>query len=172
MSPNSCRLLEQLMKRVMKFSVALTLLISTCTVFADTSTALDAFWAEVTRTVTEGDFDGYAATYHPDAILVSQAGDSSYPISSALKGWHQGFVDTAAGSVKAGVEFRFTSRLNDETTAHETGIFHYSAYPDEGNATDQYVHFEALLVNKDGWKMIMEYQRSPATQAEWAAAAK
>jgi hypothetical protein len=139
---------------------------------AESSAELDQFWAEVTRTVTEGDFDGYAATYHPDAILVSQSANTSYPIASALKGWHQGFVDTAAGRVKASVEFRFTSRLNDETTAHETGIFHYSAYPDEGNATDQYVHFEALLVNKDGWKMIMEYQRSPATQEEWAAAAK
>ena len=140
--------------------------------YADSSAELDGFWAEVTRTVTEGDFEGYAATYHPDAILVSQSSNLSYPIASALKGWHQGFVDTAAGLVTAGVEFRFTSRLNDETTAHETGIFHYSAYPDNGDATDQYVHFEALLVNKDGWKMMMEYQRSPATQAEWAAAAK
>lgn len=133
---------------------------------------LDAFWAEVTRAVTEGDFEGYAANYHPDAILVSQAGNTSYPIATALKSWHQGFVDTAAGRVNAIVEFRFTSRLNDETTAHETGIFHYSAYPTVGDATDNYVHFEALLVRKDSWKMMMEYQQAPATQSEWVAAAK
>ena len=31
---------------------------------------LDDFWAEVSRTVAEGDFDGYAATYHPDAVVI------------------------------------------------------------------------------------------------------
>ena len=81
-------------------------------------------------------------------------------------------MDTAAGRVKASVEFRFTTRLHDETTAHETGVFHYSAIPAEGEATDQYVHFEALLINKDGWKMMMEYQQAPATPEEWAAAAE
>ena len=139
-------------------------------VLADTSTELDEFWAEVGRSVAEGDFEGYAATYHPDAILVSQVGNTSYPIAAALKGWHQGFIDTAAGRTKAHVEFRFTTRLNNESTAHETGIFHYSAVPADGEASDQYVHFEALLVKKDGWKMMMEYQQTPATQAEWVAA--
>lgn len=137
----------------------------------DAATAeLDAFWAEVSRTVAEGDLDGYAATYHPDAVLVSEARETSYPIASALNGWEQGFIDTSAGKMRASVDFRFTRRLNDETTAHETGIFHYSAKPEEGEATDSYIHFEALLVRKDGWKMLMEYQKAPATMDEWAAA--
>ena len=145
-------------------------LFGSITVFAETNAELNAFWAEVSRTVSEGDFEGYAATYHPDAILVSGAHGTSYPIASALKGWHPGFLDTAAGVVEASVEFRFTSRKNDATTAHETGIFHYQAKPSEGDATDQYVHFEALLVKKDGWKMMMEYQQTPATSEEWAGA--
>ncbi|MGD2123925.1 MAG: hypothetical protein PVJ76_19395, partial [Gemmatimonadota bacterium] len=37
----------------------------------DRTGELDAFWAEVSRTVAEGDFEGYAATYHEDAVLVS-----------------------------------------------------------------------------------------------------
>jgi hypothetical protein len=78
-------------------------------------------------------------------------------------------LDTQAGKVKANVEFRFTRRLNSESTAHEAGIFHYTAVPVKGDATDQYVHFEALLVKKDGWKMMMEYQQTPATAAEWDA---
>ena len=160
------------MTRLLVTPIALMVFLSASLVRADTPTELDAFWAEVARTVSEGDFDGYSATYHPDAVLVSQASNTSYPIASALKGWHQGFVDTAEGHVKANVEFRFTSRINDDTTAHETGIFHYSAIPEDGDATDQYVHFEALLVKKDGWKMMMEYQQTPATQEEWAAAAK
>ena len=159
-------------KSLMISSAMIILLMLGSFASADTATELDAFWTEVARTVTVGDFDGYAATYHADAVLVSQASGTSYPIASALKGWQQGFLDTAAGHVKANVEFRFTSRLNDDTTAYETGIFHYSAYPAEGDATDQYVHFEALLVKQDGWKMMMEYQQSPATPAEWAAAAE
>jgi hypothetical protein len=131
---------------------------------------LDAFWAEVSRTVTEGDFEGYAATYHDDAILVSGTSETSYPIAQALDGWKQGFLDTKAGIMEAGVEFRFTRRLSDETTAHETGIFHYETVDAEGNRSGQYVHFEALLIKKDGWKMMMEYQKSVATQAEWEAA--
>lgn len=131
---------------------------------------LDAFWAEVSRTVVDGDFDGYRATYHEDAILVSGLSGKSYPISSALDGWEQGFIDTREGKMKARVEFRFTQRLSDETTAHETGIFHYSAEPAHGERTDSYVHFEALLIRKEDWKMMMEYQKSPATLHEWKAA--
>ena len=131
---------------------------------------LDSFWAELSRTVAEGDFEGYAATYHPDAILVSGLSQTSYPISEALDGWKQGFVDTKAGKMEASVEFRFTQRLSDATTAHETGMFHYSVVGADGQRTEQYVHFEALLIVKQDWKMMMEYQKSPATQAEWEAA--
>lgn len=132
---------------------------------------LDAFWTEVSRTVAEGDFDGYAATYHPDAVLVSMSAGNSYPIAQALDGWKQGFVDTAAGKMTASVEFRFTQRLNDETTAHETGMFYYTSQSGDGAPTGAVVHFQALLVKMDGaWKMVMEYQMQPATAEEWDAA--
>jgi ketosteroid isomerase-like protein len=131
---------------------------------------LDAFWAEVSRTVAEGDFEGYAATYHEDAVLVSGLSGTSYPISQALDGWKQGFTDTKAGTVSASVEFRFTQRLSDATTAHQTGIFHYAVVDAQGQRTEQFIHFEALLVKKQGWKMMMEYQKSRATREEWEAA--
>lgn len=136
----------------------------------DRTAELDAFWAEVSRTVAEGDFEGYAATYHPDAILVSGLAETTYPISQALDGWKQGFLDTRAGIMGASVEFRFTRRLSDDTTAHETGIFHYESVDGEGNRTGQFIHFEALLVRKESWKMMMEYQKSVATREEWDAA--
>ena len=129
--------------------------------------ALDAFWAEVSRTVEEGDFEGYAATYHDDAVLVSGVAGESYPIAQALDGWKQGFLDTRTGKMKASVEFRFTRRIHDQTTAHETGIFRYAAIGADGQETASFVHFEALLVFKDGWKMVMEYQKSRATEDEW-----
>ena len=134
------------------------------------SAGLDAFWAELSRTVAEGDFDGYAATYHADAILVSGLSGTSYPISQALDGWKQGFLDTKAGEMTASVEFRFTQRISDATTAHETGIFHYSVVDADGQRTEQFIHFEGLLTKKGDWKMIMEYQKSLATREEWEAA--
>jgi len=131
---------------------------------------LDTFWEELSRTVAEGDFDGYAATYHEDAVLVSGLSETSHPISQALDGWKQGFVDTKDGKMSASVEFRFTQRLSDATTAHETGMFHYAVVDADGQHTEQFIHFEALLVKNQGWKMMMEYQKTPATQEEWDAA--
>ena len=128
---------------------------------------LDAAWAEVSRTVAEGDFDAYAATYHEDAILVNGVSGTSYPISSALEGWAQGFTDTKTGKMTAGVVFRFSQRLNDATTAHETGIFHYWSTPTDGETVHNYMHFNALFVKKGGWKMMMEYQKERATVDDW-----
>ena len=128
---------------------------------------LDAFWAEVSRTVAAGDLEGYKATYHEDAILVSGPSQTSYLIEQAFDRWEQGFIDTKAGKIEASVEFRFTQRFNDAETAHETGMFYYSTQAEDGERTDSYAHFEALLINKDGWKTMMEYQKSAATQAQW-----
>lgn len=150
--------------------VATALLALPATAPAQVTTELDAYWAEVSRTVGEGDFEGYAELYHPDAVLVA-GGSGTYPIARALAGWKQGFDDTREGRAKAGVEFRLTERLNDATTAHETGIFRYTLAPEEGDDVIAQVQFEALLVKKNGkWLMVMEYQKGPATDAEWAAA--
>jgi hypothetical protein len=132
---------------------------------------LDRYWAEVSRTVEEGDFAGYKALYHADAVMVSDYSDDSYPIASAFDGWEQGFTDTREGRAEASVRFRFTRRLNDASTAHETGIFNYR-FESDGQVSDQYVHFEALLVRKDGWLMMMEFQKAPATPEEWEAAGR
>jgi len=131
---------------------------------------LDAFWAEIARTVTEGDFTAYSASYHDDAVLVSGTARTSQPVSLALAGWEQGFIDTRDGKKVVSLEFRFTQRFSDATTAHETGIFHYSATGEDGVREDAFVHFEALLVRQGTWKTLMEYQKSSATQKEWDAA--
>ncbi len=151
----------------------ISLLVGWQTTFADESrrlAELDAYWLAAARTVREGDFVGYKATYHEDAILVSHAKKESYPISKALAGWKQGFLDTKAKKIKANVEFRFTQRFGDDTTAHETGIFHYSTVDVDGTSTSDYIHFEGLLIKKNGWKLMMEYQKSPASLEEWEAA--
>ena len=139
--------------------------------FAQVTEELDAYWTEVARTVEEGEFDGYAALYHPDAVLVT-SNSGSQPISSALDGWQQLFLDTAEGKANAKVTFRFTQRLNDATTAHETGVFRYLFAPNDGEEMVSTVHFTALLVKRHGaWRMLMEHQKTPATEEDWAAAA-
>ncbi|MFT5499766.1 MAG: hypothetical protein ACI9TH_005183 [Kiritimatiellia bacterium] len=131
---------------------------------------LDAYWAEVSRAVGEGDFDAYKATTHPEGVLVAGTNGSCIPLAKALANWEQDFIDTASGKKKGSVAFRFAQRLGDATTAHETGIFLYATVDTEGKTTAEYIHFEGLLVKRGvDWKIMMEYQKSRATQAEWKA---
>jgi hypothetical protein len=130
---------------------------------------LNGFWTEVSRTVREGDFEGYKATCHSEGVLVSGVKRTSQPLSKALARWEQDFVDAKSGKTKANVEFRFSQRISDETTAHETGIFLYSSVDASGVVKNEYIHFEVLLVKRNGWKTMMEYQKSKATREEWEA---
>ena len=129
---------------------------------------LDAYWAEVSRAVKEGDFDGYKATCHEEGVLVSGSKGISQPLSKALARWKAEFDTTKSGRTKANVDFRFSQRIGDTTTAHETGIFRYSSVDSRGKSNVEYIHFEGLLVKRDGkWKVLMEYQKSSATPEDW-----
>ena len=130
---------------------------------------LNAYWAEVSRSVKEGDYAGYSATCHPLGILVSGNKKTSYPLSKALAKWKQGFEDTKAKKITASVEFRVSQRFHDATTAHETGIFRYATTTD-GKETVAFIHFEGLLLKSKGrWQIMMENQKSVGTEAEWKA---
>ena len=131
---------------------------------------LDAYWARVSRAVKEGDFELYVSTCHKDGVLVSGVKQQCCPLTKALARWKQDFVDAKAGKTNTSVVFRFRQRLGDETTAHESGIFLYTATGADGkNIRKSYIHFEALLLKRDGWKIMMEYQKSEATVEEWNA---
>ncbi|MBO6571460.1 MAG: nuclear transport factor 2 family protein [Balneola sp.] len=134
----------------------------------DPESELTKFWEEASRAVQDGDFKGYADTFHKDAVLVNGIAGNSYPISNALEGWKKGFEDTKAGKMKASVEFRFSERFYSETTAYETGIFKYSSQNKGEEQSTVYIHFEALLTKASGeWKLLMEHQVSVATEDEW-----
>ena len=134
---------------------------------------LNQYWTEVSRTVREGDFEGYTATYHKDAVCVFTTGKNkrTAPIDVQLALWKKDFVDTKSGKTKNKVEFRFTQRVGDPTTAHESGIFYFSSVDKDGKViSGGSVHFESLLVKRNGtWLAMMEYQKAKATQEEWAA---
>lgn len=131
---------------------------------------LDTFWAGISTAAATGDFDAMAGAYHEDAVLVSESRGKSLPISEALAGWKPGIEATKRGETSASVEFRFTDSLNDQATAHQAGMFRYEESRPGSEPSVVYIHFEALLVRQDGWKMLMEYQKGPATEAEWDAA--
>jgi outer membrane murein-binding lipoprotein Lpp len=133
---------------------------------------LDAYWSEVSRSVKQGDFEAYAATCHKDGVLVAGTVKKCHPLSQALARWKKEFDDTKAGTRKSSVEFRFSQRLADETTALETGIFLYAWSEGGGETHKEYIHFEALLLKRNGWKIMMEYQKSKATAQEWDALGK
>jgi hypothetical protein len=132
-----------------------------------------SFWAEVSRAVKEGDFEGYKATCHENAILVTTSGKNkqSYPMTSALARWKQGFTNTKEGKQMDNVSFRFSQRIGDETTAHEIGIFYFTSRDNQGKLISEgYTHLEALLVKQNGiWQILMEYQKANATKEEWEA---
>lgn len=128
---------------------------------------LDAYWAEVSRCVKEGDFEGYTATFHKDGVFVAGTTNVAYPITQALERWEIDFTQTKSGEISANVELRFSKRLGDETTAHETGMFYYSKVDSDGTKTGYYIELQALLVKRGTWKALMEYQVAESTEEEW-----
>lgn len=129
---------------------------------------LDRLWADVARAVKEGDFAAYAATCHPEGVLVSESKGLSQPLAAALARWQPEFIDTQAGRMTAEVEVRFSRRLGDATTAHETGIFRYASGKSGGPVKTDYVPFRALLVKHHGrWLVLMEHQLEHVDEATW-----
>ena len=131
------------------------------------------YWNVISKTVKEGDFEGYSATCHENAILVvtTDKNKRSLPMPEALDFWKQGFNDTKQGKQLDNVSFRFSQRIGDETTAHETGIFYFNSYDSMGKLISEvYIHLEALLVKQGNkWVCLMEYQKAEGTREEWDA---
>jgi hypothetical protein len=129
---------------------------------------LDDYWAEVSRSVRQGDFEGYSETCHEDGVLVSGKKERSYLLKEALAGWKKEFDETKAGKMKASVEFRFSRRWGDAATAHEVGMFRYASQAGDEEEKVAYIHMKALLVKKESqWKILMENQESEGTKEEW-----
>lgn len=129
---------------------------------------LDAYWAEVSRSVKQGDFLAYKAGCHPNGVLVSGSKHVSYPLAQALNRWKTEFDDTKAGDIEASVDFRFSHRYGDTQTAHESGVFLYTQKKKDAEPVQEYIAFEALLLKENGkWKILMEYQMKAACKDEW-----
>lgn len=125
-------------------------------------------WQAVAKSVVDDDIVAMGRVYHPAAVLVSK--DGTTPIATALDRWGRDMVTAKTNGVKASVEFRFTTRQDDATTAFEAGAFRYATTDKAGVTTPGYVRFEALLVKgAGGWQMVMERQLEAITESAWNA---
>ncbi len=125
-------------------------------------------WQAVAASVVADDIVAMGRVYHPAAVLVSK--DGTTPIAAALERWGRDMVTAKKNGVKASVEFRFTTRQDDATTAFEAGAFRYATTDKAGVTTPGYVRFEALLVKgASGWQVVMERQLDAITEGAWNA---
>lgn len=82
-------------------------------------------------------------------MLVTGTKKLSYPLTQALARWKKEFDDTKSGERESSAAFRFSQRLGDATTAHETAILLYSFRQGDGEMKHEFIHLEALLLKKD-----------------------
>ena len=128
---------------------------------------VDKFWEQISESVSKGDFGAYRSAHHPDAVLVVQGKSDS--MESAHKAFQRGFDDTAAGTVKAGIEFLWTQRNVGGGTAFQKGVFHYWS-ESAGRDYTQYTQFEAILIKGNkGWKLLVQKEYKTLTKEQWDA---
>ncbi|MBO3697660.1 hypothetical protein [Roseivirga sp. E12] len=132
---------------------------------------LDRYWKALAKTAKAGDFEGMRSLYHEDAVLVKE--DTTIAISEAFKfRWKKEILEVRDGKRANTLEFRFSKRVGNHITAYEEGIYHYTSVKTSTGKSlgDSYIHFETLLVKvNDNWLTLMEYQKTEASEEEWAA---
>ena len=129
---------------------------------------IDRVWSELVLSVKKGDFSKYKTFYHEDAVLISQANQTTATIKDAFVRWEEGFRQTRSGKIKTNLEVRFKKRLADKKTFFEEGMLKYWTSDSEGNDNISYLEFEAVWIKRGKeWLMIMENQKSFLDEIEW-----
>jgi hypothetical protein len=123
-------------------------------------------WSVFVATVAADDIVRMGEAYFPNAVVVMP--NATAPIKETLDRWGKDMVAARAKGKLATVEFRFSRRQDDATTAFEAGIFKYTVIEKSGATTSKFYPFEALLGKSGGkWRVLMERQFAEVTQAEW-----
>lgn len=166
-----------MMRRAAHLAIALCLLAAAragaAQAPATTSTPeLDrAIWSVLVATVANDDIAGMGAVYFPIAVLVSPTGTTA--IKDTLERWGRDMAAAKAKGNRAAVEFRFTQRLDNATTAFDAGLFKYTVIEKSGASSSKYYPFEILLAKTNGkWLILMERQFAEVSPDAWDKLAK
>jgi ketosteroid isomerase-like protein len=161
-----------LLKRITPVTVAFYLLAAVVTGASQTPATsstqeLDReMYAVLVATVATDDIAGMGALYFPNAVLVSPAGTA--PIKATLERWGRDMAAAKAKGNRATVEFRFTQRINNATTAFDAGLFKYTVIEKSGATSSKHYPFEMLLAKTDGkWLILMERQFAEVSREAW-----
>lgn len=128
-------------------------------------------WSALAATVAADDIVRMGEVYFPNAVVVTP--NATSPIKETLDRWGKDMVEAKARGNRATVEFRFSRRQDDSTTAFDAGIFKYTVIEKSGTRTSKCYPFEMLLGKTNGkWRVLMERQFAEVTQAEWDKLAK
>ena len=128
-------------------------------------------WSVFAATVAADDIVRMGEAYFPNAVVVMP--NATSPIKETLDRWGKDMVAAKAKGNRATVEFRFSRRQDDATTAFEAGIFRYTVIEKSGTRTSKCYPFEALLGKTNGkWRVLMERQFAEVPPAEWDKLAK
>ncbi|HXT68249.1 MAG TPA: hypothetical protein VN700_00730 [Vicinamibacterales bacterium] len=123
-------------------------------------------WSVFVATVAADDIVGMGNVYLPNAVLVDPR--ATHPIKETLARWGKDMVAAKAKGNRATVEFRFSRRQDDATTAFESGIFNYTVIEKSGASNSKFYPFEELLVKTNGkWRVLMERQFAEVTRGAW-----
>jgi len=166
-----------MLKRLAPVAIALCLLASPNATASQAPTAsstqeLDReIWSVLVATVANDDIAGMGAVYFPNAVLVSPTGTTA--IKDTLERWGRDMAAAKAKGNRAAVEFRFTQRLDNASTAFDAGLFKYTVFEKSGASSSKYYPFEILLAKTNGkWLILMERQFAEVSQAAWDKLAK
>jgi len=106
----------------------------------------DGLYRELIRTVVEVDFTAMAATYHEDAVLVTNKNIT--PIGQVLQRWKKDGEAFQEAGGSATLDFRVIKRLINNGVASELGIFRYATKDESGKENVLYSYFEDLNIKK------------------------
>lgn len=166
-----------MLKRLAPIAIAFCLLATPSAAAAQTPTAsstpeLDReIWSVLVATVANDDIAGMGAVYFPIAVLVSPTGTTA--IKETLERWGRDMAAAKAKGNRAAVEFRFTQRLDNATTAFDAGLFKYTVIEKSGASSSKYYPFEILLAKTNGkWLILMERQFAEVSPDAWDKLAK
>ena len=157
-----------MLKKTLLLIASLVLLVGT-KVWAFDAYQTDDLYRGLIKSVEINDFDLMAAQYHRDAVLVSKK--KTELISDAIKRWRVDGAKLYQDGGKAKLRMRFKDRKVNDSTAYETGVYHYRTVDKDNKVLfEYYMNFADLNVKVNGkWQMIMERNVKRSTPEEFNA---